>query len=159
MIYFNKQKKMPTLNNFLYLVKLNYKIDKYNAVKKQTQPACEKKWGKYCFQWYRSYYEVFIISICQSILYCACLSCIYYQRIHVFFICLVFPLFFILKFLKIRTEQFWWILKNITKRKIVNLVWCKLRITKVWLLGFAWVSSENITLLSKHPLWDTNWYS
>ena len=39
---------MPTLNIFfLYLVKLNYKINKYNAVKNQTQPACEKKWGKY----------------------------------------------------------------------------------------------------------------
>ena len=36
------EKKMPTLKRFLYLVKLNSKFDKYNAVENKTQPACEK---------------------------------------------------------------------------------------------------------------------
>ena len=41
------EKKIPILNMFLYLVKLNFKTQKYNAVKNQTLPALEKKWGKY----------------------------------------------------------------------------------------------------------------
>ena len=42
-----KEKKMPTLNAFLYLVKSNFKDQKYNAVNNQTLPALEKRWGKY----------------------------------------------------------------------------------------------------------------
>ena len=41
------EKKIPLLNRFLYLVKLNLKTQKYNAVKNQTLSALEKKWGKY----------------------------------------------------------------------------------------------------------------
>ena len=50
------EKKMPTLNNFLYLVKLNYKIDKYNAVKNQLNQPVRKSGAniRNCCQWYRS---------------------------------------------------------------------------------------------------------
>ena len=41
------EKKLPSLNTFLKLVKLNYKIQKYNAVKNQSLTALEKKWDKY----------------------------------------------------------------------------------------------------------------
>ena len=42
-----KENKLPGLSEFIRLVKLNYKIDMYNAVKNQAQIACEKKWDKY----------------------------------------------------------------------------------------------------------------
>ena len=45
--HMKKEKKMPTLNAFLYLVKSNFKAQKYNAVKNQTLPALEKRWDKY----------------------------------------------------------------------------------------------------------------
>ena len=41
--HMKKEKKMPTLNAFLYLVKSNFKDQKYNAVKNQTLPALEKR--------------------------------------------------------------------------------------------------------------------
>ena len=41
------EKKMPSLNMFLKLVKLNYKIQRYNAVKHQNLSVLEKKWDKY----------------------------------------------------------------------------------------------------------------
>lgn len=39
--------KEPNLSNFRKIISIQYKIDKYNAVKNQTQLACEKKWEKY----------------------------------------------------------------------------------------------------------------
>ena len=42
-----KETEPPGLVEFIRLVKLNYKIDIHNAVKNQTQFACEKKWDKY----------------------------------------------------------------------------------------------------------------
>ena len=38
------EKGIPSVNHFIYLVKLYYKIDRYNPVKNQTQLACEKRW-------------------------------------------------------------------------------------------------------------------
>ena len=42
-----KETELPGFIEFIRLVKLNYRIDIYNAVKNQTQFACEKKWDKY----------------------------------------------------------------------------------------------------------------
>ena len=38
-----KETELPGLIKFIRLVKLNYKIDIYNAVTNQTQFVCEKK--------------------------------------------------------------------------------------------------------------------
>lgn len=41
------ENKEPSLSHFRKIICLHYKIDKYNAVKNQTQKVFERKWNKY----------------------------------------------------------------------------------------------------------------